>query len=80
MVIEETEFKCPECSEKILKYYARVDNHRTQSWVYKWFHCPNKCELGCKNCVYSNSHGECDLDFCMGINKWKPETKRDDYD
>lgn len=73
---EKTDMICPECGEPIYKKFDRVMNYHNNTFGYKWFHCLNKCRIGCNNCRYTNTHGECDLAMCYAILKWKPKKKK----
>jgi len=70
---EKTDYKCPECGEPIFKHFHRRDHISTQTYEWYCYYCFNLCWLDCRNCRYRNTHGECDLDFCMNYNNWKPK-------
>lgn len=72
---EKTDYKCPECGEPVLKHFHRRDHPTTQTYEWYWYYCFNLCWLDCRNCRYSNTHGECDLEFCMAHSGWKPKIR-----
>jgi hypothetical protein len=72
---QDTQYICPVCTEKVFKHFHRRDNPYNQTYKYLWFICLNGCDIGCINCRHCNTHGDCNLDFCMNISNWKPEEK-----
>lgn len=71
----ETEMICPECGEHVYKYWHRYDDYVTHSWDYRHFWCKNMCNLGCGNCIYPDTHGECAAEFCINKGNWRPKNK-----
>jgi len=72
---EKTDYKCPECGKPVFKHFHRKDNPYNQTYEYCSYYCFNECPLDCRNCRYCNTHGECDLNFCMNYSGWKPKIR-----
>lgn len=70
---KETGMICPECGSKIYKHFHKEILRGIVRW--KNFICQNLCELNCSNCINTNPHGECNVNNCYAISKYKPRGK-----